>query len=381
MAGAEVLLEVDTSAMTQSFMCVAFSIDGSLLEKKLLPHGEPCARVKLATPLIPPVSPPDAEVSDSDGEARAVHSLVVLVQSSVQQFDRWGRSADKPPACSLRLRAIELLLPQGCSAVPPDLRPRRVLAFGCSITEGVCTSVEPGGTRGGDLGCNAASETWVAALARSLDAEYGSVGFGRQGWCVEGNGGVPAFHPVTTPAGAYEEDQMGAAAGSWAWAWTGRPRDFGGGGDGSGGGRLAIPDFIVIVHGTNDGLAHSSAEVVARSVASWLRAARARLGGSPRLFLCVPFGGFGGPSQPPAGALADGFARYQSLTPDTKAHLVDLGPEATLHLTEFRILNGRYDPTAESCDGIHPTGERQRQLGTRLAAIISELSRDEGPGE
>ena len=67
---------------------------------------------------------------------------------------------------------------------------------------------------------------------------------------------------------------------------------------------------------------------------SWLGAARRRLGGFPRLFVCVPFGGFGGPSHAPNGALADGFGRYQSRTPDPKAHLIDLGPEAALHLSE-----------------------------------------------
>ena len=45
---------------------------------------------------------------------------------------------------------------------------------------------------------------------------------------------------------------------------------------------------------------------------------------------------------------------------------------AARNLSAFRIVNGRYEPTAESCDGIHPTSERHRTLGEALAARVEE---------
>ena len=37
-------------------------------------------------------------------------------------------------------------------------------------------------------------------LAENLDAEFGTIGFGRHGWLVQGNGGVPAFHDAASAA-------------------------------------------------------------------------------------------------------------------------------------------------------------------------------------
>ena len=69
----------------------------------------------------------------------------------------------------------------------------------------------------------------------ALDAEYGQVGFGRQGFTITGNGQVPPFF---TPGVAVNS--------SWDKVYEGTPRSFKG------------LDFIFILHGTNDGLNQAS---------------------------------------------------------------------------------------------------------------------------
>ena len=57
-------------------------------------------------------------------------------------------------------------------------------------------------------------------------------------------------------------------------------------------------------------------------------------------------------------------------------HLIDLGESATFNLSKFNIVNGRYAPTRESCDGIHPTAERHRELGEALAERVEGILRN-----
>ena len=135
-------------------------------------------------------------VLDAAATEDATHSLLLRVEASVQQLDRWGGGAGAPPGCSLRLRAIRL--PPGARPLAPRVRRRRLLAFGCSITEGVCAGFIPG-SRAGDLLTNSSTTTWASTVAHALDAELGAVGFGRQGWTVGGNGNVPSFHTPGRP--------------------------------------------------------------------------------------------------------------------------------------------------------------------------------------
>ena len=96
-------------------------------------------------------------------------------------------------------------------------------------------------------------------------------------------------------------------------------------------------------------------------------------------FLEVPFGGFGGPAHAPKGALADGVARYQRAWPaDERVALLDLGAEAATNLSAFRIVKGRYEPSRESCDGIHPTAVRHAELGAALASRVERLLQTTG---
>ena len=357
-------LVIDSSAASTPFMMLSYSLDGAPVQRVSVPHRNPSARLSL------PCSTDDA---NSDAPTAAIteqlprrRTLVVHLHASVQQFDRWGGEGH-PPACSLRLASIRL--PRGATSAAPIVRPRRVLGFGCSITEGVCAGFQVG-TRGGDLNWNDGSATWVTTVAEHLDAEYGNVGFGRSGWTVGGNGGVPCFH---------KSDESDDA--SWRWIYSGVPRRF----EGPPQSPSPPPDIVIVLHATNDGLTGADRSDVARSVASWLGEAREAFGRATHLVLCVPFGGFGG-CNAPAGALAKGFESYQQrgARRDERAHLIDLGAVAREGLEGFRIVNGRYAPTPESCDGIHPTVERQSAIGAMLSSqLAQELDldiRDHGGG-
>ena len=333
----EICIEVDSSSMDRPCVSLLYTIDGGTPGIVEVPHGQETACIVLPVPV-----------------ARVKHSLMLALQNSVQQLDRWGEGAEGPPRCSLRLRAIKL--PQGSTLANPTLRPYRVAAFGDSITEGV-SAAYPGRHRG-DLGQNAALPGWVSTVAECLDAEFGCIGFGRQGWRVQGNGGVPNFHTVGVEAES-----------SWRWLWRGKSREL----------DQVHLDVIIILHGTNDGLTGGDTEAVAHSVTSFLACLREAVGHGPSIVLCVPFGGFGG-SKAPKGALADGYSRYQRIDApadgfdaDERCHLLDLGAGMANGLSEFRILNGRYAPTDDSCDGIHPTVQCQQQLGEIMGAEIRRL--------
>ena len=304
------------------------------------------------------------------------------IRNSVQQLDRWGQGGGASPASSLKLRSIHL--PPGAVAVMPIVRPRRLLAFGCSITEGVCAGYRPDtGLRGGDLNVNDAAAAWVVAAAAKLDAEFGSVGFGRQGWCVAGNGGVPCFHmvggsgsgsrsistplPLPRPLHMVGDEKATPSSSSWRWMWRDQPRVF----------SKEPPEIVIVLHGTNDGLTGADGKMVGASVCEWLLEARKELGGECHLCICIPFGGFGGSGNEPVGALTDGFAQYQRVaSTDKRAHLIDLGESATFNLSKFNFVNGRYAPTRESCDGIHPTAERHSELGEALAERVEGVLRE-----
>ena len=90
-----VVVMLNATTQTATFMKLAVSIDDhpyQLLD--VPPEGGP---------LVMP-SPADDVGSDST----ANHSLVLLVQSSLQRLDRWGESPAHPPECALRLPMVRL---------------------------------------------------------------------------------------------------------------------------------------------------------------------------------------------------------------------------------------------------------------------------------
>ena len=238
-SGGRVDLVLDSSAATGPFMTLTYSIDGQQERRICLPHGD--ARACLSLEL--------------DAAPREERTLLVRVENSVQQFDRWGSPTQPLPACSLRLLSVRL--PRGAVPLEPRLRKRRLLCFGCSITEGVSAAYQAS-TKGGDLNWNSASSTWAVQAAELLDAEVGIVGFGRQGWSVGGNGNVPCFHS--------------ASEASWQYVYHGATRNFGTSKSDS------AATIVLVLHGTNDGLLGVDRLVMVESIAAWLADARRRLG-------------------------------------------------------------------------------------------------------
>ena len=186
---ARVLLTVDTSASPQPFLTLTYAFDSQAASSAVfVPPGMRHAQLSLVPEAPVAASTAATAVADDECSESEQHTLVVHILASVQQLDRWGfcprwrqngSPAVTPPLCSLRLEQVEL--PMGATAVMPALNRRRMIAFGCSITEGVCAGFEPS-IKGGDLEVNASKSAWAATTAECLGAEYSNVGFGRQGW-------------------------------------------------------------------------------------------------------------------------------------------------------------------------------------------------------
>lgn len=338
-------LEVDTSAPTMEYMTLSYAFDGGDPLPVVLPHGNARARIELVSEQ--PLGP-------------GPHELWVAILNSRQSIDRWGGNGDLPDG-ALRLRAV--LLPPGARTLPPRPKPRRALFFGDSITEGVGSEFGHGST--GDLLANASTTTWASRVASALDAECSVVGFGRLGWTQTGNGNVPPF--------VSGDD---ARPSSWNQVWAGVPRTFYCG--------AAALDYVFVMLGTNDGLVagRGASHAVRRAVETWLPAVRQQIGPDVKLFVCVPFGGFGSHA-PPRRATLSAFDQYMSRHDDHNAFLLDLGPEASTGLNGFQFgERGMFAGTDESCDGIHPRTQRHCELGNMVAAAVRRLlDRDASGGQ
>jgi len=273
------------------------------------------------------------------------YTLTVYIYNSNQELNRWDPAA--PFLAGLFVEGV--LLDARAVAQQPKLRPGRAIFFGDSITEGVNAQGENYDSRRdkGDwnLYSNSSTKTWVNAVAAAFDVEYSQIGFGSLGWTVPGGGDVPPFF---TPG----DDQNS----SWNKIMAGAPRDFTG------------VDFVVVLHGTNDGLQGKPKEQVVESVRQWLWAIREVAGENLQIYLTVPFGQFC------AEALDEGYMLYQKDhnkrfdCSDTRLFLIDLCDLAAVGLTKFVPEPG----TLQSKDGIHPRGgnsfvARHGELGAMVA--------------
>jgi lysophospholipase L1-like esterase len=105
-------------------------------------------------------------------EAGKQHHVTVYFRSASLAPDRWTKSTH-------HLRIAGILLDSGGKLVPTPLRPKRAIAFGDSITEGV--NLEGNVPYYSNLLMNNARGTWFPIVCAALDCEYGQLGTGGQG--------------------------------------------------------------------------------------------------------------------------------------------------------------------------------------------------------
>ena len=272
----------------------------------------------------------DTSLPLATGLTSGTHTLQFWFTSSndYANFDyknRWTRSVSitggySVPAQSLRIASMTLS--SGATVSAPTLRPKRALFFGDSITEGAYTMNSSPTT-------SDARQTYAAACAQQLNAEYGSVGNAGQGWAKSLSGsGVPVFPTVYSQF--YDSTPRFPLP-------AGTPD----------------PDYVFLNMGTNDDLNPRVADATITSGAqTWLQNIRSSLSTS-QIFLVVPFDGAY------ATALTTAYNNYIAAHPtETKMALLNLGSTAQTIITA----------PGNSSDGIHPYASASRALGFQLAA-------------
>ena len=202
-----------------------------------------------------------------------VHQIRVSLEG-LGRDNRWIPSSGSLKIDSLKI--IGFTLDAGKQIQEPNLRSKRMVVYGDSITEGARML-------GGDdlVDDKEWSTTWESVLSDLIGAEVGSVGYQGEGFEVSGGGGVPGLLDA------------------FSWIRSETPRVF------------SRPDYVFIAHGAN------GAPTIAE-IDQMLVTVRSQYPFS-KIFLCVPFGGY-------ARAV---ITQAYSAQNDSGVYLVDLGDQAT----------------------------------------------------
>ena len=276
----------------------------------------------------------DTHLTLATGLSPGAHTVQFWFVSSNYHQDRWTRTTNVAggflaPAQSLRVTGMSL--DSGARVLPPNsLRPKRILFFGDSITEG--SVIGP---------ANDAGRTYAVTCAQLLDAEYGVIGNAGQGWTGSNapSSGVPLFRDAFSQF---------YGQGPRFPLLNGAP----------------APDYVILNMGTNDAIFGdifnvARPELVTEYALAWLHQMRTYLPYS-QVLVVVPFGGFY------AQALQSAYTQYTISRPDdTRVGFLNLGRTAQMGLTA-QVPGG----TAQSFDGIHPNASTHRALGYQLAAAV-----------
>jgi hypothetical protein len=239
------------------------------------------------------------------GLSAGAHELNVIYQArdDYNQAGTWGDAQ--------KLQIVSFVPSGGTGLLAaPAARPKRAIIYGDSITAGLAVTAPPGVTTA--VGVNAATASYANHIGVGLNAEFDQAGCGADGWTVGGVGGFPAL-----PSG-------------WNLKKPGVPRS------------LAAHDYVVVIHGYNDG----ATDIASSVVTNWITAVRATT--AAWIFICVPFSGR------QRGAITAGVASYIAANPsEAKVKVIDLG-------SFYQSAQSGYYTT----DGIHPNSWQ----GGRLAA-------------
>jgi len=258
--------------------------------------------------------------------AGASHRVEIFFRAASLGLNRWRAS-------TARLRIAGLQLAAGGSLHPCQRLPGNALAFGDSITEGVC--VEGLCPYYSNLLMNNARATWVPFVCSALQCEYGQLGTGGQGM----------VKPIEIPPLPQTWDRYDAD--------TSRL---------TGGLLLPEPDYVLCCMGTNDYEEKAGQRVhldIADAYAGWLAAVR---GACPKaVIFCIA---------PPLGwhatEIAAAVARRKA--EDHSVHFIDTAP--------LKDKFGVAGATQLALDGVHPSVYGNAMLGALIAAeVIKQLRR------
>ncbi len=273
---------------------------------------------------VVPLSRTDASyvLSVASGlEAATTHRVDVFFRASDLTQKRW-----ESPIAHLCL--VGIALDEGALPVPRPARPKRAIAFGDSITEGV--GVDGLFTSWQKLGVNNARETWFPIVCAALDCEYGQLGSGGLGMTRQLN--MPPLRQIW--------DRHDPA--------TSRL---------TGGLLLPEPDYVFCSLGTNDYDKDITADYTA-----WLADVRRAC---PRAWVfCIV---------PPLGVHKAEIAatvNTRNIAGDAHVRLIDPARLAP----GFRAGKG---PTNLAFDGVHPSGYGHALLGSLIAVEAQKATSGE----
>jgi lysophospholipase L1-like esterase len=232
--GTSIQLVIDASTDCPEPPKIGYSIDGGAVQYYTVATVNAALTIPLASGL-------------SAGTHQARISLEGLGYA-----DRW-LSADANSGGGItnrdRLMSKKIILDGGAQSVAPSLKPKRLVTYGDSITEGANSL--------GNMNFvmyKQWSTTWGALLANDLNAEVSTIAFQGQGFEATGQGNVPAY------LDAYASIKNGV------------PRTY------------STPDYVVILHGANGTVTQADAALALTR----MRAAYP----SAEIYLGVPFGGY-----------------------------------------------------------------------------------------
>jgi lysophospholipase L1-like esterase len=249
----------------------------------------------------------------------------VIYLSSDGNADRW-----RIPEAVLRIRGLKLTGRKGnpASVVPATAKPKSILFFGDSITEGAWVSGTSFHKVNGKyvdwVRFSDASLAWPRIVADTFDAEYGVCAFGGTGWI--------------TPADPYVPPMPS----SWDLYFARHSRLI----DGM---LTPNPDMVIVNLGTNDGNRQTSS-----AIRLWLKEVRRSLAPKTPVILIVPFG------QMNRSNILDAVSHQT----DPYVFVVDLGSDAAKGLKEY----GR--ASSISFDGLHPNAAATPVFATEIAKAI-----------
>ena len=247
------------------------------------------------------------------GLSIGAHELNIIYQAKDDhnQVDTWG------DAQKLRILSFSPSGGTGLLAAPVT-RPKKAIIYGDAIAAGLKVTAPPGVTT--MVGLNAATGSYANHIGIGLDAEFDQCGSVDDGWTIGGVGGFPSL-----PA-------------SWNLKKPGVSRN------------ISTHDYVVVIHGYNDG----ALDIASSVVTNWLTSIRAAT--TAWIFLCVPFSGR------QRGAITTGVANYISANPtETKIKVIDLG--STFYQS---IANGYY-----TTDSIHPNSWQAGRLASAYLGLMN----------